>query len=69
MIYDPCVIVLHGDFLLDEPTSNLDALNEAIILRSIKDAAKDKTFVLVSHRPSSINIASKTFKMDEGRVS
>ena len=55
--------------LLDEPTSNLDALNEAIILRSIKDAAKDKTFVLVSHRPSSINIASKTFKMDEGRVS
>ena len=55
--------------MLDEPTSNLDVLNEAIILRSIKDAAKDKTFVLVSHRPSSINIASKTFKMDEGRVS
>ena len=38
--------------LLDEPTSNLDALNEAIILKSLKESAKDKTIVLVSHRPS-----------------
>lgn len=43
--------------LLDEPTSSLDALNEGIILRSLKAQAKDKTIVLVSHRKSTMRIA------------
>ncbi len=43
--------------LLDEPTSNLDSLNEGIILKSLKEEAKDKTMVLVSHRATTMNIA------------
>lgn len=43
--------------LLDEPTSNLDALNEGIILKSLKEACAGKTVVLVSHRMSTLNIA------------
>ena len=43
--------------LLDEPTSNLDALNERIILKSLKEARAGKTIILVSHRISTLNIA------------
>ncbi len=55
--------------LLDEPTSNLDSLNEAVILKSVKDNSKDKTIVLVSHRLSTLNIADKVYKMKTNRVS
>ncbi len=50
---------LHGGriILMDEPTSSLDALNEGIILKSIKEEAADKTVVLVSHRKSTMGIA------------
>ena len=44
--------------LLDEPTSNLDVLNEGQILKSLQEA-KDKTMVIVSHRNSSLSIADK----------
>ena len=43
--------------LLDEPTSNLDALNERIILKSLKESGAGKTVILVSHRKSTLNIA------------
>ena len=43
--------------LLDEPTSALDALNEGIILKSLKEQANDKTVVLVSHRKSTMAVA------------
>lgn len=55
--------------LLDEPTSNLDSLNEAMILKALKNAAKDKSVLLVSHRPSTMCIADRTLHMDGGRVS
>lgn len=48
--------------LLDEPTSNLDALNEGIILKSISEI-DDRTAVLVSHRKSTLNIADKIYEM------
>lgn len=53
--------------LLDEPTSNLDSLNEGIILKSLYDA-KDKTIVLVSHRQSTLSIANKIYKIENGKV-
>ena len=40
--------------LLDEPTSNLDSLNEGIILKSLKESAQQKTVVLVTHRASNL---------------
>ncbi|WP_295154774.1 amino acid ABC transporter ATP-binding/permease protein [uncultured Brachyspira sp.] len=55
--------------LLDEPTSNLDSLNEAVILKSIKDNSKERTIILVSHRLSTLNIADKVYKMKTDRVS
>ncbi len=55
--------------LMDEPTSNLDSLNEGIILKSLKESAKKKTIVLVSHRKSTMNIADAVYEMENGRIS
>lgn len=55
--------------LMDEPTSNLDSLNEGIILKSLREAAEKKTIVLVSHRKSTMNIADTVFEMKNGRIS
>lgn len=56
-------------FLLDEPTSNLDSLNEAVILNSLKEEAKKKTILIVSHRPSTLSIADHIIQMDTERSS
>lgn len=55
--------------LLDEPTSNLDSLNEAVILKSLKEERKGKTVVLVSHRESTMRIADKVYSVEHGRLS
>lgn len=54
--------------LLDEPTSNLDSLNEAIILKSLKEE-KNKTIVLVTHRLSTLRIADKIIAFESERKS
>lgn len=59
----PCI-------LLDEPTSNLDGLNEAVMLRSLSENRDGKTIVLVSHRPSAAHIADKVYVVQtKGRQS
>ncbi len=55
--------------LLDEPTSNLDSLNEAVILKSLKECSSERTVLLVSHRKSTLRIADDVLSMDGGRVS
>ena len=55
--------------LMDEPTSNLDSLNEGIILKSLKEGRGDKTVLLVSHRKSTMNVADVVCEMDNGRIS
>lgn len=55
--------------LLDEPTSNLDSLNESVILRSLCEERGDKLILLVSHRDSTMRIANQVYQMKEGRVS
>ena len=55
--------------LLDEPTSNLDSLNEAVILKSLREEKEDKTVVLVSHRESTMRIADRTYSVENGRMS
>ena len=55
--------------LMDEPTSNLDSLNEGIILKSLREASEKKTVVLVSHRKSTMNIVDTVFEMKDGRIS
>ncbi len=61
---------LHNSNLisLDEPTSNLDCLNEAVILKSLKEC-DDKTIVLVSHRKSTVKIADTVINMKTERQS
>ncbi|MCR5698432.1 MAG: ABC transporter ATP-binding protein/permease, partial [Treponemataceae bacterium] len=49
--------------LLDEPTSNLDVLNEAIILKSLKEGSDGKTMVLVSHRKSTLASCDKIYEV------
>ena len=55
--------------LLDEPTSNLDSLNEAVILRSLDQERRGKTVVLVSHRKSTMGIADVSYSVEHGRMS
>ena len=59
-----------GDILiLDEPTSNLDTLNEAEILKSLENHCKDKTVVMVSHRKSSAAICDKKIYVKNNTLS
>lgn len=55
--------------LLDEPTSNLDSLNEAVILRSLDEERRGKTVLLVSHRRSTMGIADRVYSVEQGRMS
>lgn len=55
--------------LLDEPTSNLDSLNEAVILKALKEEKEDKTVLLVSHRQSTMRIADTVYSVENGRMS
>ncbi len=55
--------------LLDEPTSNLDSLNEAVILKSLHEEREGKTVVLVSHRQSTMRIADTIYSVENGRMS
>ncbi len=55
--------------LLDEPTSNLDSLNEAVILKSLHEEREGKTVVLVSHRQSTMRIADTIYSVENVRMS
>ncbi len=55
--------------LLDEPTSNLDSLNEAVILKSLGEERGGKTVVLVSHRQSTMRVADRVYSVENGRLS
>lgn len=54
--------------ILDEPTSNLDSLNEKVILRALTEWREDKTILLVSHRPSTIQIADEQYTVSKGEL-
>lgn len=62
---------LHGAplMLLDEPTSNLDSLNEGAILRALGEEREEKTVILVSHRQSTMRIADKIYSVENGKMS
>ena len=55
--------------LLDEPTSNLDSLNEGVILKALKEEGSKKTVVLVSHRASTMRTADLVYEMESKRKS
>lgn len=55
--------------LLDEPTSNLDSLNEAVILKALRDDGAGRTVALVSHKKSTMCICNKVYSVENGRLS
>lgn len=57
-----------GLILLDEPTSNVDSINEGIILKALKDQKKDKGIILVSHRESTTAICDHVYRIEEGKI-
>ncbi len=54
--------------LLDEPTSNVDSMNEGIILKALKEQKKDHCIILVSHRESTMSIADRVYRVEQGRM-
>ena len=54
--------------LLDEPTSNVDSINEGIILKALKEQKNKKSIILVSHRESTMAIADRVYKVENGRM-
>jgi ABC-type transport system involved in cytochrome bd biosynthesis fused ATPase/permease subunit len=54
--------------LLDEPTSNLDSLNEGVILKALQEEKDSRSVVLVSHRRSTMSVADQTYSVENGRV-
>ncbi|MEY8436827.1 ABC transporter ATP-binding protein [Atopobiaceae bacterium 24-176] len=61
---------LHGAplLLLDEPTSNLDALNEAVVLKALAAERAERSVVLVTHRPSTVRAADRVVRVANGKV-
>lgn len=54
--------------LLDEPTSNVDSINEGIILKALKEQKTKKSIILVSHRESTMSIADRIYKFNDGQM-
>lgn len=54
--------------LLDEPTSNVDSINEGIILKALKEQKQGKSMILVSHRESTMAIADRIYRIENGRI-
>nr|MDE6656829.1 ABC transporter ATP-binding protein/permease [Anaeroplasmataceae bacterium] len=52
--------------LLDEPTSNVDSINEGIILKALKEQKSKKSIILVSHRESTMALADRIYKVENG---
>ena len=55
--------------LLDEPTSNLDSLNEGMVLKALRESGRGRTVILVSHRRSTLAAADLSYTIDSGRLS
>ena len=54
--------------LLDEPTSNVDSINEGVILRALLKHRRGRTIILVSHRASTMAVADRVYKMENGQM-
>lgn len=54
--------------ILDEPTSNMDNYSEAQIKKNLAEIAKDKTFILITHKASMLNLVDRILVMEKGRL-
>jgi len=63
-----CLITQPQIVLMDEPTSSMDAQSELAFLRQLKDATRDCTLVLVTHRPAVLELVQRIVVVDAGKV-
>ena len=54
--------------LLDEPTSNVDSINEGVILRALLKHRQGRTIILLAHRASTMAVADRVYKMENGQM-
>ena len=54
--------------ILDEPTNSMDGQTEEIFKRRMKEIVKDKTLILVTHRPSVLSLVDRLLVMDDGKI-
>ncbi|EMH0511122.1 ABC transporter ATP-binding protein [Listeria monocytogenes] len=52
--------------LLDEPTSNLDYINEQAILNTLRSEIQDKTVLVISHRKTTLDLAEEQWLLENG---
>ncbi len=57
-----------GLILLDEPTSNVDSINEGIILKALRQQKRSKSIILVSHRESTMAVADRIYRVEKGQM-
>lgn len=63
------VLLVNPDILvMDEPTSSLDVLNEKALLKTLDEQFKDKSWLIVSHRPSSLSGCSRIIKLQNKHI-
>ena len=54
--------------LLDEPTSNVDSINEGIILKALRQQKQNRSIILVSHRESTMAVADRVYRVEKGKI-
>lgn len=54
--------------LLDEPTSNVDSINESIILKALRQQKQNRSIILVSHRESTMAVADRVYRVEKGKI-
>lgn len=57
-----------GLILLDEPTSNVDSINEGIILKALRQQKRSKSIIIVSHRESTMAVADRVYRVEKGQM-
>ncbi len=63
------VLLVDPDFLvMDEPTSSLDVINEKGLLKTLAEQFENKTWLIVSHRPSSLTGCDRVIKLENKQI-
>ncbi|MET0350257.1 MAG: ATP-binding cassette domain-containing protein, partial [Rhizobacter sp.] len=63
-----CLVTQPQILLMDEPTSSMDAQSEILFLRQLKEAAGNRTLVVVTHRPAVLELVNRIVVVDSGKV-
>ena len=62
ILYNPKIL------MMDEPTNGMDTSLEHKFITNVKNYVKDKTFILITHKPSQLDLVEKVIVLDKGKV-